>query len=188
MVAQLMHLLIEVTVGLYLLAFVLRLLLQVVRADFYNPLSQFLVKATDPVLRPARRLIPSMGGVDSASVVIIIVLQLIELILLRTFNVAAESQVGSIVIHAAAELINLFLNVYLFCFFVQVVVSWVNPGAYHPGLMLIHSITEPVLAPLRRKLPPAGGLDFSVMAAMVGIFVLKILVVQVLHGLAFTLR
>lgn len=184
MFAQVFGLLIEVTIGLYLLAFMLRFIFQLVRADFYNPISQLLVKATDPVLRPARRFIPSAGGVDTSSVVVIYAIQLLKLALLRSIGAAGTSQVGSIFIQTLTELAATTLNIYLFAFFIQVIVSWINPGAYHPGLVLINQVTSPVLAPIRRHLPATGGLDFSVMGAMIGIMLAKILVVGTLDALA----
>lgn len=179
--------LIQTLFGLYILLVMLRFILQLVRADFYNPISQFLVKATTPLLRPLRRLIPGMGGIDLASVLLMWGLKTLELVLLLLVAGAGAAFFGPL-LWAIPELINLLINVFLFAILIQVILSWINPGTYHPAANLLYSLTNPVLAPARRLIPPISGLDLSPMLVMVGLVLLKMLLVpplQVITGSPF---
>lgn len=175
--------LIETLFGLYILAFMLRFLLALSRADFYNPVSQFLVKITSPVLVPLRRILPSLGKVDTSTLVSMFVLQLIALALILALRGLPLSP-WFLGIRAISELVELFLNVYLFAILIQVIISWINPGNYNPVTSLLYTLTEPVLRPLRQMIPPIGGLDLSPMAALLGIQVVKMLIIPPLHHLA----
>jgi YggT family protein len=165
--------LIQVLFGAYILVVMLRFLLQLVKADFYNPISQFIVKATSPVLIYLRRIIPGLGGIDLSSVVFMWVLKAIEL----TLIVALAGLPLNLMVFAWAvpELVRLAFNVFIFSILIQVILSWVNPGAYNPATALINSLTEPVLRPVRKIIPPMGGLDLSPMAAMIGLYLLQML-------------
>ena len=165
--------LIQVLFGAYILVVMLRFLLQLVKADFYNPISQFIVKATSPVLIYLRRIIPGLGGIDLSSVVFMWVLKTIEL----TLIVALAGLPLNLMVFAWAipELVRLAFNVFIFSILIQVILSWVNPGAYNPATALINSLTEPVLRPARKIIPPMGGLDLSPMATMIGLYLLQML-------------
>jgi YggT family protein len=153
----------------------LRFLLQLVRADFYNPLSQFIVKATNPVILPLRKVIPGFFGIDLASIILAIILQMVALQLLNLIEGQGIYSIVTLLILSVYHLIILFLNIYFFSFIIMVVVSWIAPHSHNPAISLISSITEPVLRPIRRVVPAVGGLDFSVMIAMLGIVIIKIL-------------
>lgn len=167
--------LIQTLFGLYILAVMLRLLLQWARADFYNPVSQFLVKITNPPLRPLRRIIPGWGGIDIASVLLLIALQMLELFLVNTAIGRAQSLPG-LALGAVVELISLLLNIYIFGIIIQAILSWVAPTSYNPVIGLIHSLTEPLLAPARRFIPPISGMDLSPIAVLVLLQLTKMLV------------
>ncbi len=175
--------LIEVIVGFYILAVMLRLLLQWMHGDFYNPMSQFVVKITNPVLVPLRRLIPGFGGVDWASIILLLLLASLKLFLI--FGVQ-----GRLVPFAAlaplvlADLISLLLNIFIFTIFIQVIISWVAPNQYNPIAVLLHQLNEPLLRPIRRLLPPLGGVDLSPFVAVVLLQLSKMLLVRVLYSLA----
>lgn len=166
--------LVQTILGLYILAVLLRFLLQLVRADFYNPLVQVLVKITNPPLIPLRRVIPGFGGIDVAGVVLLLGLQLLELVLVGLILDVSFSLPG-LLIMSIAELLVLVLNVFLVAIIIQVILSWVNPGTYSPFTALLDHLTEPVLGPARRILPPIGGLDLSPILVLVGIQLLKML-------------
>ncbi len=179
--------LIQTLFGLYILVVMLRFLLQLVRADFYNPISQFLVKATSPLLNPLRRLIPGIGGIDFASVVLMWALKTLELVLLLLVAGAGAAFFGPL-LWAIPELVDLLINVFLFAIFIQVILSWINPGAYHPAANILYSLTNPLLAPARRMIPPMSGLDLSPMFVIVGLVLLKMLLIpplQVITGSPF---
>jgi YggT family protein len=168
--------LVKVLFGLYATLVVLRFLLQLTRADFYNPLSQFIVKATKPLLNPLRRVIPGVSGIDVASLVLAwFVLTLEQLAILALAG--AGFQLAGAALLAIPELISLFINVFLFAILLQVIISWINPGGYNPAIGLIHGLTEPLLAPVRRRMPNMGGLDLSPMVVMLGLVVLEMLLI-----------
>ncbi len=165
--------------SLYILAVMLRFLLGAVRADFYNPISQFLVRITNPLLLPLRRIIPGIGKYDTASLVLLLILQLISLVvivLLRGGDIAFINLLAAAVI----KIILLMINVFIFAIFVQVILSWISPGTYNPVNALLNSLTSPVLGPIQRIIPPVSGMDLSPLFALIGLQVLKMLVAPLL--------
>jgi YggT family protein len=176
-------LLIQTVFGLYVLAVMLRLLLQWVRADFYNPLSQFIVKITNPPLRPLRRVIPGWGGIDLASVLLLIALQMAELFLVN-LTLGQAFGASGLFIASIAELLGLLINVFIGAILMQVILSWVAPGNYNPLIGLVHKIADPVLAPARRIIPPISGIDLSPLVVLVVLQLLKILLVAPIANFA----
>ncbi len=161
---------------LFLILVLLRFLLQLARADFYNPLCQFIVKITNPALKPLRRVVPGWKGIDMASLVLLLAVQALALLLI---NLAAgrEIAVGALLVLSVGELLSLTLNCYLITILVQVILSWVGPGGHHPVSALLYSLNEPVMRPARRLLPPISGIDLSPIVVLFAIQLLKILVV-----------
>ncbi|MDC7825707.1 YggT family protein [Pseudomonas sp. BLCC-B13] len=156
--------------SLYLLIVLLRFILQLVRADFYNPLSQFTVKATQPLLKPLRRIIPGFGGLDLASLVLAILVQLVLMVLVILIAGANPAAVGlQLLVWAIIAVTSLFLKIFFFAMIISVILSWVAPGSYNPGAQLVNQICEPLLAPFRRLLPNLGGLDISPIFAFIAL-------------------
>lgn len=178
--------LIQTLFGLYILAVMLRLLLQWVRADFYNPVSQFLVKITNPPLRPLRRVIPGWGGIDFASVLLLVALQMLELFLVNT-ALGTSQPVAGLAFSAVIALLNLLVNIYVFAIIIQVILSWVAPNTYNPVAGLIHHLTEPLLAPARRMIPPISGIDLSPLVVLVLLQLTKMLIIAPLADLGRSL-
>ncbi len=176
-------LLIQTLFGLYILVVLLRFLLQLVRADFYNPISQFIVKATQPPLGPMRRIIPGLGGIDLAALVLMFLLQYAEIWLLSAIHGKAAGAVG-IAILAVAELLKLTIYLFFFSIIVQVVLSWVNPHAHNPVTALIYRLNEPILQPARRLLPPFSGVDLSALLVLIALQLALILIVRPVRDLA----
>jgi YggT family protein len=174
--------LVQTVFGLYVVVVVVRFFLQLVRADFYNPLSQFVVKLTTPVLRPLRRVIPGLWGLDVASIVLAWVLTAIQLALMA-WLLGIPVTVGAPLGWAIPELVALVLNVFLFAIIAQALLSWVSPGTYNPAAALLYSLTAPVLRPLQRLIPSVSGLDLTPMAAAIGIVLLKMLLLPPLNAL-----
>jgi YggT family protein len=174
--------LVQTLFGFYILAVMLRFLLQWVRADFYNPLVQFLVKITNPPLLPMRRLIPGYLGVDMAAVVLMLGLQVIELTLVFLLN-NQSVQFGGVLLVAFAELLNLLLNVLFWTVIIQAILSWVNPDPSHPVVTLLYQLTEPVLRPARGVLPPISGIDLSPILVLIALQLLKIILVAPLRDM-----
>ncbi len=168
--------------GLYIMAVLLRFLLQIVRADFYNPISQAIVKVTSPLLNPIRKVIPGFGGIDAASLVLALVLQIVLLYLVLAIKGFTPAVVPfpTVLTMSLIRLAEHVLDIYMFSLIIIAIASWVAPGSYNPGLMLLHQITEPLSSRVRKFIPPIGGLDFSLMALVIIIVMLK----NLLAGLA----
>ena len=178
--------LIQTVFGFYILAVMLRFMLQWVRADFYNPLVQFLVRITNPPLLPLRRIIPGYRGLDLASVALAFALQLVE-VLLVTLLFGRPLGVGGLLLLTVMELLKLLINIYLWGVIIQVVLSWVNPDPYHPAARVLAQLTAPLLRPARRWLPPISGVDLSPMLVVVALIFLSLLLQDFL-GLLTGLR
>ena len=156
--------------SLYLLIVLLRFILQLVRADFYNPLSQFTVKATQPLLKPLRRFIPSIAGLDTASLVLAVLVQLLLMVVtlsLMGFN--PLSVIPQLLVWSLIGVTSLFFKVFFFALIVSVILSWVAPGSHNPGAQLVNQLCEPLLAPFRKLLPNLGGLDLSPIFAFIAL-------------------
>lgn len=178
---------IDVIFSTYILAVLVRFILQTQRADFYNPIAQFLVKITNPPLKPLRRIIPGIGGIDNASIFLLIVLQMTSTALTLTIGGGGLPKFGGLFFMSIAALVSLVINTFLFGILIQVIISWVNPNSYNPALGLLNSLCEPVLAPFRRIIPAVSGFDLSPLVAMIALQVLNMLLVPPIRNLAFQL-
>jgi len=166
--------LISTLTDLYVAAILLRLLLQWVRADFYNPLSQFLIKATNPVLVPARRIIPSIGKLDTASVVVMLLLEVAQLVIIKLL-IQSDHGFQFLLLFAVQKLMVTLLVTYFVLIIARVLVSWIANQSRHPLIPLIYQLTEPVLRPIGRLLPPMGGIDLSPLIALIALRFLLLL-------------
>lgn len=162
--------------GIYILLVMLRFVLQWLRADFYNPVSQFIFRATEPALRPLQRVIPRVAGLELSPLLLMLGLKVGELWLSFMILGHGPRLLGLLVL-ALAHLMSLFLHVFLVAIFAQVVLSWVNPGAYNPVTQLIHRLTEPLLGRARRLLPPLSGLDLSPILVLIGLQLVNMLLI-----------
>ena len=166
--------------SLYLLIILLRFILQLVRADFYNPLSQFVVRATQPLVRPLRRLIPGLAGLDLASLILAIIVQLLLMaltLLLMGYGADILGLAGQLLIWSIIGVTSLFIKVFFFALIVSVILSWVAPGSYNPGAQLVNQLCEPVLAPFRKLIPNLGGLDISPIFTFIALNLIDMLVI-----------
>lgn len=180
---------------LYVLLVLIRFMLQMFRADFYNPVSQFIVKVTSLPLKHLRRGIPSIVGQDTSAIVLCLLLTFIKFVFLRLLDIeimnisssvayiAGVSYLG-LLIYSLADLISLFLSVFLIAILIQVVMSWINPDNYNPVIGLVNTLATPALRPIQKLIPPIGGLDLSPLFAMLAIVVLKMLLIPPLMSLA----
>lgn len=169
--------LVDFIFGLYILAVVLRFLLQLVRADFYNPIAQAIVTITNPALRFLRRVIPAVGSLDTSSLVLMLALQIVSTLLISLI-LGFFPNIAGLLVTAVGELLSKVFYIFMFAIFIQVIVSWIAPGAYNPILSIVESLTAPIMRPARRLIPPLGGLDLSPMVAIVGLTLGLMLVVQ----------
>ncbi len=178
--SQALSLIINSLGGLYLLAVLLRFLLQAVRADFYNPVSQAIVKVTSPTLMPFRRVIPGYRGIDFASLILALVLNTAftaVLILISGYNLP---EVGFIVAWAFVGLIQFMLNIYFYSLISSISASFVAPFSGNPMLLVVYQILEPLYSRVRRVIPPMGGLDLSPIFIFLAIRLVETLVVGTL--------
>lgn len=166
--------LVQTVLSLFLIAVILRFILQLVRADFYNPISQFLVKITNPALIPIRKVIPGLGGLDLAAIVLALLVQLIAIAAAISLAGYKLPAVGMMLVWAALSLVGVLVNIYFFALLAMIILSWVAPGGNNPVLFLLHQITEPVMAPVRKMLPAMGGLDFSPILLFILINIIQI--------------
>ena len=167
------------TIGsLYLLIVLLRFILQLVRADFYNPLSQFIVRATHPLLKPLRKVIPSLAGLDLASLALAIVVQLVLMALtLMLMGYGLDNPV-QLLVWSIIGVTALFVKVFFFALIISVILSWVAQGSQNPTVALVNQICEPLLTPIRRILPNLGGLDLSPIVAFLILNLIDMLVIR----------
>lgn len=156
----------------YITLILLRFLLQIVKADFYNPICQFIVKLTSPVLVPIRRVIPGFFGLDLAAIILAIILQAIELVLISLMVGYPISWWFAIPV--VLRLLSLTLNIYFFAILIQALMSWLNPNPNHPMTRILGQLTDPILRPFRRFIPPIAGMDLSPLAALIVIQVINI--------------
>lgn len=180
---QIVRLIVETIGGLYLSAMLLRFMMQLARADFYNPISQFIVKITNPPLLPLRKFIPGLFGLDLASLVLGVIIKyvmfLIPLLLISGLNIPFFILIPASILAVIANIAGLYFVIVI----ISIIASFVAPQSYHPALVLVRQLSEPVLSPLQRLLPPIGGLDFSPILFFLLLQILGILLVSATQGL-----
>ena len=180
------QIIIQFVFGALIALIVLRVLLQWVRANFYNPICQFLYKATNPVLMPLRKIVPSWRNLDIAGIALAWVVTALKLVLLYATLGEALGVLGLIVL-SLADLIDFVLLLYIVLILARVVISFVGADSYHPIVPLVMQLTEPVLKPIRRVLPSVSGIDFSPMVALLAITLARVLIAKPLLDLGVSL-
>lgn len=166
--------LVQTALSLLLLVMLLRFLLQLVRADFYNPISQFVAKVTNPLVLPLRKVVPSFGSIDLASLLLSVLLQLAGVVSILLLEGVTLPRVLPLLIWSALGVVGLLVNIYFFALLAMIVLSWIAPGSKNPAIYLLYQITEPVMAPVRKILPAMGGLDFSPILVFIAINIIQI--------------
>lgn len=156
--------LIDIIFQLYATALLIRLLLQWVRADFYNPVCQFIVKITDPPVLPLRKIIPGFGGIDMATLLLAIMVIAIKVMLV--FQSVDPILIGLL---ALGQTLLLIISIFLYSIIIQAILSWVNPDPSNPAVSLLNSITFPILKHFRNWIPPISGMDISPIFAMISL-------------------
>ena len=180
------QIIIQFVFGALIALIVLRVLLQWVRANFYNPICQFLYKATNPVLMPLRKIVPSWRNIDIAGIALAWLITALKLVLLYA-TLGESLGVLGLVVLALADLIDFVLLLYIVLILARVVISFVGADSYHPIVPLVMQLTEPVLKPVRRVLPAVSGIDFSPMVALLAITLARVLIAKPLLDLGVSL-
>ena len=178
--------LIKTLFGLFILAVLLRLLLQWVRADFYNPLAQFIVKVTNPALRPLRRFIPGYAGIDFAALALAFMLQWIELMIIGAIG-GRTLTIPGLLLLSVAEIATILTYIFIGSIVIQAIISWVNPASYNPVTAILYRLNEPMLGPARRLMPPIGGVDLSPLAVLIILQLVLLLIVAPLSDVGWSL-
>ncbi|MDH3266895.1 MAG: YggT family protein [Gammaproteobacteria bacterium] len=152
--------------SLYLLVLLLRFWMPWLRADFRNPLAQGILRFTSPLVVPVRRILPSFGRLDTATVLVAFVIQYLTVLLLLLI-MGRTAGIAAIALTALVKLIVLSINLFVYAIFIRIILSWVSQGGYNPATAIIATLTEPVLRPFRRLIPPIGGFDISPIFAII---------------------
>lgn len=157
---------INAVTSLYLLVLLLRFWMPWLRADFRNPLAQGILRFTSPVVIPVRRIVPSFGRLDTATVLVAFVIQYLTVLLLLLI-VGRTAGFADIALTAIVKLVVLSINLFVYAIFIRIILSWISQGTYNPATAIITTLTEPVLRPFRRFIPPIGGFDISPIFAVI---------------------
>ena len=167
--------LIETLFSLYIAALMLRVLLEAVGAEYYNPVSQVLLKVTEPLVGPLGRVIPRIGRFNTAAVVLLFVIQTVAVVLVMAISGFTPDPLQALVI-AFFRLVRMLLVMYMVLIIAEVILSWVGGGLRHPIIPLIYQLTRPVLSPIQRVVPNIAGIDLSPLIVIIAIQFLMILI------------
>ncbi|MBT8081513.1 MAG: YggT family protein [Gammaproteobacteria bacterium] len=176
-IASALVFIVNALVQLYVLVLLLRFFLPWAGADFRNPIAQAILRLSSPVVVPLRRIVPPIGKVDTATLLVAFAIEYLKILVLAAIlGVTAMATIANIAVTALVNLVILALNLFTFAIIIQVIASWIAPGGYNPAFALIHSLTNPVLRPFRRIIPSAGGIDLSPLFAIITLQALRIVV------------
>ncbi len=179
---DIIRLIVQTLGSLYLFIVIVRFLLQVARADFYNPISQTVVRLTNPLLIPLRKVIPGIYGIDLASILLAVAISWVatELTMLAYGGFLNPA---TVLVWVSIGLLSFVTSIYFWGLLISIVFSWIAPSSHHPALQLLRQLMEPAMAPFRRLLPPMGGIDITPIFAFLTLQVINI-VIGWLAGLA----
>ena len=171
-----LYFVVSTLMGLYQIVLLLRLLLQLVRADFRNPISRAVLQLTDPLVRPLRRLLPPIGKIDTGLVMALVLFTAAKVWILHALQFSGIPGPATLTMNTFWDLVEVLLKTYLFSIVLNAILSFVAPGNYSPAQSILASICEPVLRPFRRIIPPVGGLDLSPLWACIVIQALLLII------------
>ena len=180
--------------NLYAVIAAVRFVMQVVRADYFNPLAQAVVKLTDPLLIPLRRVIPSIKQYDTASLVLVFVVLLLKITVFKVLNLGSVPVIGSaasvsglpvdkMLLLSTLDVVHQFFNVFIYALIILAILSWIPNAGGNPVQAMVASIGEPVLRPIRKLIPPLGGIDLTVFFTIIGLFAMQMFIVGSLRAL-----
>ena len=169
--------LIQSLFDLYIYIVILRFLLQTMHVGYFNPLSQFAIRFTQPMVKPLQKIFPEIKNIDLAVLLLIIILELIKVTLLLVLQLQALPNMAGLLLFALANLINKFIMFYFYAIIIRVILSWITPTHHNPVFFALTQLTEPVLHPIRRILPLLGGFDLSPLLALIILQLLSLAVV-----------
>jgi YggT family protein len=171
-----LYFIVEMLVSLYQIVLLLRLLMQLVRADFRNPVGRAIVKLTDGIILPLRRMLPPVRRIDTASVAAIVLVSIAKICLLQLISISLVPGAAVIAILVLRDIVDLVLRTFLYSLILHAILSFVAQGNYSPAQSLLASICNPVLKPFRKYIPSVAGLDLSPLWACIAIQALRIII------------
>ena len=178
-----LHFLVRSLMEVACFLFLARFLLQACRADFFNPISQGIVKATDPLLRPLRAAIPAYRNLDLASFAAAWIAAGLMWYVLALIGGGHAGGLGVILAGGLLHVLLRLLDLFWWCILIVIIASFLAPGGQHPALSLLRQVVEPLLAPARRLIPPLGGLDFSPILVILALGVVERLLATIFGAL-----
>jgi YggT family protein len=167
---------VDTLLWLLTLAFMLRLMFQLVRADFRDPMADAIVRITNWLVMPLRRILPPIRKIDTATVVAVLLMASLRSFVVIELSGLQITDVELFLRITLVDLVRLVLNIYLFAMLLYALSSYVSPGGYAPGVRLLAQLCEPILKPVRRIIPPIGQIDFSVLWVSIIIGALLVLI------------
>lgn len=176
--------LIQTLFNLYLFILLMRLVFQYFRVDFYNPLTQFIVKLTSPLVVPLRRLIPGYFGIDFATVILLFVLTYLKLFLLSIIVLPGFPNLLGLLVATCGDILSMTFNLFFYAILAYILFSWLAPMTHSPIRAILHQISEPILRLFRKKIPPISGFDLSPLFALISLQLLNILIASPLTRIA----
>lgn len=175
--------LVQVLFNLYIFILLLRILFQKCRVDFYNPMSQWVLKMTNPVLIPVRRYIPSYAGFDIPAMGLLVLLQCIKFSLISVLQAGLFPNLLGLLILAIADSIAQAVNIFFYAIILLVLISWINPLGGNPFTGILTRLTAPLIEPVRRIVPPLGGMDLTPLLVLIALQLINILITEPLFKL-----
>lgn len=162
----------------YLIVALLRFILQWLHADYYNPISQFTIKLTDPVLKPLRKLLPSIRGIDTALFVLLLICAMVKNALLIGLQYQIMPSIPGLLLLALVNILAMLINLFFYAILLRAILSWLGPRGYNPAIQIIQLVTEPLLASVRRWIPAIGGIDLSPLLVIVGLQLINMVLIE----------
>jgi len=172
---------VSIIFDLYLWAVLLRIMLQAIRADYYNPLSQLVIKLTDFPLKLLYKLLPYRKGLDYAAIIFGFFIALIKVALLLLVLRLPISPIN-LLLFAALDFVQQLLSLYFYILIIVTIASWLIRGGYNPVIAILVKISDPILKPIAKFIPTIAGLDFSPLIALIIIKAIEILIMQLTLG------
>jgi YggT family protein len=177
-----LNFLINTLFTIYMFVLMLRVLLPIVNADYYNPVSQFVLKLTQPLIAPFKHIIPRTGRLDVAALLILFLFAYLKNWIILSLLLHAPVNFFGLALLAIVQIAELVVQFYFFAIIIQAIISWMQPNNFNPFIIIITQLTEPLLGPARRMIPSIGGLDIS---PMIVILLLQLINIVVLNPLGF---
>lgn len=175
----------ESVLSLYIIALILRLILQLFRVSFRNPICEIIMKVTNPVILPLRKFIPGLFKIDLASVVAIVLFATLKVLLIRYLYGLGFGVNLALFLAIIGDILNTAIQIAFVAVIAQAIMSWFQPNPYNPAVQFVHSLAEPINRPARKLIPSFSGLDISPIFTILGLSVLQIVVVEPLMGRSF---